>query len=110
MRKLIVKRKKSFVGGMLPYLLVAGVEVSEFSKMNDEEKENTICWEIANGESLEIDIPKDADRIFALSVTSGGCCYSNEMKIQEGNDGEKIEIITKYNLFKGTTLTLSWGK
>jgi len=105
MRKLIIKRKRSFVGGMLPYLFVVGIDFSEFEKMSEEEKDS-VCFDISNGETMEIEISNEASKIFAIAATANGVALSNEMPIKSGNQEERVEIVTKYSLIKGSKLVL----
>ena len=105
MRKLVVKRKRSFVGGMLPYLFVVGIDFSEFEKMSEEEKDS-VCFDISNGETMEIEISNEASKIFAIAAIANGVALSDEMLIEAGSQEERIEIITKYSFIKGSKLIL----
>ena len=108
MRKLIIKRKKNFVGVLIKYWWVVDGNIDECRKKFSDK--NYRCkgkfYPIAANDIAEISIKEDEIRIFILAETSTGLVFSEEEVIKSGKEDVKYEIITKYNWLRGSKYVL----
>ena len=99
MRKLIITRKKSFFGAIIPYYCIVG-------KDKDFVDDKDIQYLIKNGETISIDID---DRMFCIVIasnTSSGTVIMPPYVCDGGTNDVSFELITKYHIFKGSKYEL----
>jgi len=111
MRNLTIFRKKSFVGSMIPYHCVFGIDINDFKKhfevKNNGSVENGVAiLNVKNNERVTTQIPNEETTMFVLAITSSGNSYSDVLQIESGNEDISIVLETNYNFAKGSTFKL----
>lgn len=112
MRKLSIKRKKSFTGGMIPYFCIVGVKLLDFKvEMKDSTGSIGEFYEnlhrIDNGAEVTFDICDEETTCFIYSDTSTGPAYSDEITIEAGHLDIAYLLETKYSFIKGSHFQLT---
>ncbi|MDO4567369.1 MAG: hypothetical protein Q4B99_00255 [Clostridia bacterium] len=99
MRKLIITRRKSPFGMLIPYYLIIG-----FEKATVDDSDKQYC--IKNGETVTIDAEEVPAVIVVAAETSTGVVFSKPVAIDGGTDDLTGTIITEYNISKGSSYSL----
>jgi len=93
MRRIIITRKKRFIGCAIKYEFV----------INDGLKSG---YFIGNGKTIIINTEKKRCTLIVYAYTSTGTVASNQIIIEEDEDNRNYVVVTKYSLIKGTRLIL----
>ncbi len=99
MRKLIIARKKSFVGSIIPYYCIIGIN-------KDNINHDDTQYVIKNGETISINISEQKFCIVVAANTSTGHVVIPPFLIEDGINDVSLELITKYHWIKGSTFEL----
>lgn len=99
MRKVIITRKKSFVGFLIPYYCIIGSKNGVFGKASAR-------YPVKNGETVVIDVPETALSMIVEAKTSDGEVYSEPLKLPAGKGHIEVTIVTEYSLKNGSSLKL----
>lgn len=100
MRKVIITRKKSFVGFLIPYNCIIGSKSGVFGKASAR-------YPIKNGETIVIDLPETALSIIVEAHTSDGDVYSKPLKLPAGKGHIEMTIVTGYSIKNGSSIELT---
>mgnify|MGYP003533675734 CR=1 FL=1 len=99
MRTLTITRKKSFIGAIIPYYCIIGVNKDN---INDDDTQ----YAIKNGETISVSMSEEKFCIVVAANTSSGLVVMPPFLVEKGNDDVSLELVTKYNLTKGSTFEL----
>ena len=99
MRHLIITRKKSFYGALIPYFCIVGI-----GKANVDETD--FQYPISNGKTIDLEIENCQCCVVVGTNTSTGTSISKPYIISEGTEDVNLELVTKYSWVKGSTYEL----
>lgn len=99
MRKLIVTRRKSFVGALIPYFCIVGIGKTEVD-------DSDVQYPIRNGETIEIEVGNQPFCIVVVADTSTGLAFTEPIFFAAGEEHIAAELITHYSWTKGSSYEL----
>ena len=107
MRRLIITRKKSFVGALIPYLIHFAYPGTH---PDDPESQwappHAMGIRIQNGQSVSIPIREDRCAVVVSAITSTGAAGGPAYYVEAGSGDVELEIVTKYSIWHGSTYHL----
>lgn len=99
MRTLRIVRKKSFVGRLIPYFIIVGIN-------KDCIDAGDMAYPIQNGEVIELEVGDKVFCVAAVADTTTGWVTSKPLFFPGGMDDIELELVTKYSWTKGSSYEL----
>ena len=103
MRVLTITRKKHYAGSLIPYSVL--VDVGGKTPGG-----SLAAHPIRNGETIVLDVPKEACTVRVQAQTSTGPAGSPDFVVPAGEQDAALTLETKYNWIKGSSFVLHESK